>query len=298
MTRRARSTACFAAALLLAGGAGYWQARVARDDAPAPTATEAAPANDGAASAPVAFSEAPPVPALPDLPPLPPASMRLGEAWPALEARALAGDWRAGCRLADALAACIVPAQMRASLSEAAGIAGASLTPDCSDVPTSLLRRRAIYRLAAAQAGHRASAERFVDGDDFPAEDPSGAASEPALTAYRDHYTALRMQLLELGSIAAANGGLASSYRMRGDGPTPAEEAMLQAALSPHGEAEGAVAPGAAGERVRRWLERIPPDVLADWRRPSQRGVVTASDRAYALRRLGLGDPTCPTVAP
>jgi hypothetical protein len=298
VTRRARSTAWFAAALLLAGGAGYWQARVARDDAPAPTATEATSTSDAAPTAPAPLSDAPPVPDLPGLPPLPPASMRLGEAWPALEARALAGDWRAGCRLADALAACQAPGWLRGSMAERAGDPTLAVPPDCSDVPTSLLRRRAIYRLAAAQAGHLASAEAFVVGIDFPIEDLSSAAAEPALIAYREHYTPLRMQLLELGSLTAARGGRAADYRTRGEGPTPAEEAMLQAALDRHGDGDAEVAEGEAGERGRRWLARIPPDALAEQRRPRRRDETSTSDDVFARRQLGGGDPTCPADAP
>ncbi len=300
MTRTRRPLLLFALALLLAAGLGAWQGRQARVEAQAAAET-AAPvevAADAWADVPAEFSDAPPVPELPDLPPLPPASMRLGEAWPVLEARALAGDWRAGCRLADALTACQAGESLRVSIIDKAGDPALALPPDCRDVPASLLRRRAIYRLAAAQAGHRASAETFLLGIDLPIEDLSSAAAEPALIAYREHYTPLRMQLLELGSLTAATGGRAGEYRTRGEGPTPAEEAMLQAALSRHGDGDAAIAEGETGERVRRWLSRIPPDALAEQRRPRRRGETSARDGVFARRQLGGGDPTCPTEAP
>ncbi len=292
--------AWFALALLGAAGLGAWQGRSARDEAaPARYAPETTAL--AAATPTTAFADAPSVPTLPSLPPLPPASMRLGEAWPALEARALAGDWHAGCRLADALSAC--RAREDASLRQVAGGAGDALRAldafDCTDVPRSLVMRRAIYRLAAARAGHRRSAETFIAGTDFPHDSLFDAAADPAILAYREHYNPIRMALLEQGSLEAARGSLAWDYRMRGEGPSLAEQKALNAWLDMDGTTEGMGAEAGASDRVRRWLERIPPEHVEEVRQVTligdTAGVLRDADRQ---RLLGVGDGSCLETSP
>ena len=298
MTRSRRPLLLFVLALLLAAGLGAWQGRAARDEAPAAAAPEASPGEAAAEAAPAlpeAFTDAPPVPELPGLPPLPPASLRLGEAWPALEARALAGDWRAGCRLADALAAGRPGGVMRQA---GARLDGIEVPPaDCADVPASLLERRALFRLAAAQAGHRASAEAFVYGIDLPPLESLSPGIEPGLAAYRQHYQALRLRLLEQGSLLAAASSLSDVLDTDGEGPSHEEEAALRDALMaasilPDGRVDPALS--MAG-RSADWLSRVDPAEAERLRVPdgATAEAMTPLERWAARRGVGLGDASC-----
>lgn len=292
----------FALALLLAAGLGAWQGRAARDQATAAEAPDAAAieaasdaASDAAPALPEAFTEAPPVPDLPGLPPLPPASMRLGEAWPVLEARALAGDWRAGCRLADALAACERGQVMRQAV---ALLDGRELPPlDCADVPASLLERRALFRLAAAQAGHRASAEAFVHGIDLPALDSLSPGIEPALAAYRQHYHALRLRLLEQGSLLAAASSLSDFIDTDGEGLSRDDEIALREFLMAARilDDQRVQSVMTMTERSGEWLSRVDPDEAQRLTPPEDApdDAMTPIERWSALRGAGLGDASC-----
>ncbi len=297
MTDRRRAIALFALALLLAAGLGAWQGRQARVEAQAAAET-AAPvevAADAWADVPAEFSDAPPVPELPDLPPLPPASMRLGEAWPVLEARALAGDWRAGCRLADALTACSPRGVMRQAVALLDGI---ELPPaDCDDVPASLLERRALFRLAAAQAGHRASAEAFVYGIDLPALESLSPGIEPALAAYRQHYQALRLRLLEQGSLLAAASTLSDFLDTDGDGPSRDDEIALRETLMAArilGD-QRVQSVMSVTARSSEWLSRVDPDEAQRLTPPEDApaDAMTPLERWAARRGVGLGDASC-----
>lgn len=305
MTLSSRPLLLFVLALMLAAGLGAWQGRAARDEAPAAAAPEASPGEAAAEAAPAlpeAFTDAPPVPELPGLPPLPPASTRLGEAWPALEARALAGDWRAGCRLADALSGCPAEdARRRAAYADVDSSASAS--PDCADVPTALIERRSVYRLAAALAGHRPSAEAFVVGVDFPRLTLFlSAGHEPMLLAYRRHYHAIRMALLDQGSVVAMAGHLQDRFDFEGLGPTRDEEAALLSTLRAAGVFPAEEEPSMAGmtARAEAWVQRARDrgefarfrhvDDEYDPDKPGYHGW-------YMMRGLGLGDPTCVDAA-
>lgn len=275
MTDDARPRRLSTGWLLAAGGAallaGLWLGRALPPaDTKQGEARDATPSVDVPGTASLAPTGSA---ALAALPPRPAMDAPLPETWPVLEARALAGDAVAACRLADGLARCRWLERAEASLrapyqpsDDNMGLREAvdAARPHCIGLPPGLgLARTTAMRLAAARAGHARSALAFLRLDDLGGYDAFRAEAEPALRLALQARGPLFLERLEAGSLEAAAllyledlGGIHPPAVTLDD----AERQALRALLGEHGVLRPSAMPDGPTPRVQRWAAAMAPD--------------------------------------
>ncbi len=299
--------------LLVAGGAallsGLWLGRALppaeRAPAIAPSIAPVQVADDQTSASAEART-------LATLPPRPPADAPLAEAWPLLEARALAGDAVAACRLAEGLARCRWYATAAARVgTRPARVDGRDLAlrsavdaarRDCADLPPSLgITRGAAMQLAAARAGHGPSAVAFLTMQAVGGYEAFRADAEPSLRLYEAQRGPLLLERLEAGSLEAAvllyleDMAVDHAPALRLD---DAERAALRSLLGEHGVLRAHPMPAEPGPRALRWADALQPDAAERSRAiallDADAGTATfASDAEMAAQLARSVDPGC-----